>query len=455
MLGIAAPVQHASRPRKEVVLPEPPAGSVAPSARPMSEPAAQGPAPSAMDRGDEEFPTPSRSRSRVWWVVLALASMALVGGGALLWYRVRPTAPPSLPATLRTLEHGEQVMVLTLSRVAAGTRVRYQGVEHPLDASGRVELPVALPADRVGEVEVPIEIVPPSGPPERRTVRLVVAWNASTDLSKLREERPRVHVVFRVLRGASLWVEGTPIRVSGDTGIAEIPIAPTPVRVGDGTFRSFISVRVALPGGGSSEGRYEIVAPRIALRLSQLPVCLTHDATLVVNGTAPRATRVTVRGQAATVTGDTWSAVVPLNPGSNALDIEAFGDGAPAQARIVAYRDVTPEQYLALNGGDRGVAALTARPVVDGTRLRVTGTLVGNAIDTPEGRSIQFVVENRACPDGRCTAWIDVARDTPLSHGTLVEVVGELRGARSYSTTSGERRTDPVILAVQLSPRRP
>jgi hypothetical protein len=175
----------------------------------------------------------------------------------------------------------------------------------------------------------------------------------------------------------------------------------------------------------------------------------------VVNGTAPRATRVTVRGQPATVTGDTWSAVVPLTAGSNALEVEAFGAGAPASARLVAYRDVTPEQYLALNGGDRGVAALVARPVVDGARVRVAGTLVGSAIETPDGRSIQLVVENRACPGGRCTAWVDVARATEVAGNTPVEVVGELRGARSYSTTSGERRTDPVIVAVALTPRRP
>ena len=82
--------------------------------------------------------------------------------------------------------------------------------------------------DDVGTCDLPVEVVPPSGAPERRSVRLVVAWSATTDLSKLGEERSRVHVVFHVVRGASLWVEGTAIRVSGDTGIAEIPVAPTP-----------------------------------------------------------------------------------------------------------------------------------------------------------------------------------------------------------------------------------
>lgn len=450
MLGVAAPVSNTSRHRKEVILAGDPRTSAPPNA-----PAHAASAAPAARTWDEEFPAVKKPPSRAWaWALAIFLAMALGGGGAL-WYRGRPVGPPPLPAALRTLEDGSHAVVITVPDAAPGTRVRHQGVERPVGADGRAELPITLPGDRVGDVEVPVDLLPPAGGPERRTVRLVVAWSATTDLSKLGEERPRVHVMFRVVRGASLWVEGTAIRVSGDTGIAEIPVAPTPAREGDGTFRSAIGVRVALPGGGSSDGRYEIVAPRLALRITQPPVSLTRDATLVVNGTAPRATRVTVGAAPATITGDTFSAVVPINPGSNALEVQAFGAGAPAVARVVAYRDVTPEQYLAANGGDRGVAALAARPVVDGARVRVSGTLVGQAIDTAEGRSIQLVVESRACPGGRCTAWVDVARAAPVVGGSAVEVVGELRGARSYSTTSGERRTDPVILAVALTPRRP
>lgn len=456
MLGVAAPVSNTARHRKEVVLSGEPQGQPAGASAPPTTPApTHAPTQPAARTWDEEFPVAQKPAGRGWAMGLALLVAVVLGVGAAVWYRSRPVAPPSLPATLRTLDDGGHVVALTVPGAAAGTRVRHQGVERPLDAEGRAELPVTLPADRVGELELPVDVVPPSGAPERRTVRLVVAWSATTDLSKLGEERPRVHVVFHVVRGASLWVEGTAIRVSGDTGIAEIPIAPTPAREGDGTFRSAIHVRVALPGGGSSEGRYEILAPRIALRVTQPPVSLTRDATLVVNGTAPRATRVVVNAQPATVTGETFSAVVPVNPGSNALEVVAFGAGAPATARVVTYRDITPEQYLRTNGGDRGVAALVARPTVDGARVRVAGTLVGQAIDTPEGRSIQLVVEDRTCPGGRCTAWVDVARAAPVAANAAVEVVGELRGTRSYSTASGERRTDPVIVAVSLTPRRP
>jgi hypothetical protein len=452
MLGVAAPATTTGRNRKEVILAGDPQAARASTPSPAPTPAAP---PGAQRTWDEEFPVAPKPAGRGWAMGLALVFAVVLGVGAAVWYRSRPVAPPSLPATLRTLNDGSHVVALSVPGAAAGTRVRHQGVERPLDAEGRAELPVTLPNDRVGELELPVDVLPPSGAPERRSVRLVVAWSATTDLSKLGEERSRVHVVFHVVRGASLWVEGTAIRVSGDTGIAEIPVAPTPAREGDGTFRSAINVRVALPGGGSSEGRYEITAPRIALRLTQPSVSLTRDGTLVVNGTAPRATRVTVNAQPATLTGETFSAIVPVNPGSNALEVVAFGAGAPATARVVAYRDITPEQYLNTNGGDRGLAALTARPVVDGTRVRVAGTLVGQAIDTPEGRSIQLVVENRACPGNRCTAWVDVARTTPVAGNTAVDVVGELRGTRSYSTASGERRTDPVILAVSLTPRRP
>jgi hypothetical protein len=129
-------------------------------------------------------------------------------------------------------------------------------------------------------------------------------------------------------------------------------------------------------------------------------------------------------------------------------------DGAPALVNVTVYRDVTPEMYLTTGGGDRGVAALTAQPLVNGARLRVTGTVLGQVLESPSGRTCQLVVESRACPSGRCTTWIDLPEGAQVVSGAQVEVVGEVRGARAYALASGERRSDPVVIAVIVTPRR-
>ncbi len=338
---------------------------------------------------------------------------------------------------------------------AAGAKLRYNGAEHAVDAQGRAEFPVTLPADRVGYIDVPVEVVRGASV-EPRSMRFLVAWRAQTDLAKLGDDPPKIHIVFHVMRGSSLWIAGQQIRVSGETGIAELAgPAPSPAGEGDAR-RERYPVRVVTPDGTSIEEQYELRVPRTQLRVDDPPrVLMTREASIAVHGSAPTASRVRIGGQAATLSAGQFSAVVPVTAGSNSLDVVAYApDGAPALVNLTVYRDVTPEAYLSSGGGDRSVAAIATRPPPEGARLRVTGTVVGNVIDAPTGRTCQIVVENRACPGGRCTAWVDLPPSVQVTPNAVVEVVGEIRGSRAYATQSGERRSDPVVLAVIVTPRR-
>ena len=107
--------------------------------------------------------------------------------------------------------------------------------EHAVDAQGRVEFPITLPPDRVGFIDVPVEVVRASSV-EARSMRFLVAWRAQTDLSKLGDDPPKIHIVFHVMRGSSLWIAGQQIRVSGETGIAELA-GPPPSPAGEGDAR--------------------------------------------------------------------------------------------------------------------------------------------------------------------------------------------------------------------------
>ncbi len=402
---------------------------------------------------DSEFPVVPKKGGRTGLVVGVLVALVALGGG-VAWWATHRSASNALAATLSTSPTGEQRVTLALPDAANG-RVRYNGAEFPIDAQGHVEFAIALPASRVGVVEVPVTVVTASGASSTRTMRFLVAWRAETDLRKLADDPPRIHIVFHVVRGSSLSIAGQAIRVSGETGIAELP-APAPAPLSEGEVRrERYAVRVVTPDGAAIEEQYELAVPRTALRVdAPLPVSLTSESQVIVRGTAPNASRVTVGTHAATVTNGTFNAVVPLNDGSNSLDVTAWSTtGAPTRAGVTVYRNVTVEQFLVSGGGDRGAAALATRPVVDGVRLRVRGTVVGAVIEPSPGlRACQIVVNDRACPAGRCTAWVDLPADVNVTANAAVDVVGELRGSRAYTTGSGERRTDAVILGVSVTP---
>jgi Glucodextranase, domain B len=453
--GVAQPqnlITSTGRHRREVIMT---GGADAPTQSAPERVAHARQEPLATDSFDGEIPglPKRRSGSTFGWILGGLLMIgAVVGGGWLYLHRTQ--GPAALAATLRTQPGGAQVVSISLPD-APGAKVRHNGIEHALDAQGRVEFPITLPADRVGYVDVPVELMRGASV-EPRLMRFLVAWRAETDLAKLGDDPPKIHIVFHVMRGSSLWIAGQSIRVSGEVGIAELAgPAPSPAADGDAR-RERYPVRVVTPDGASIEEQYELRVPRTQLRVEDPPrVLMTHEASVVVRGIAPTASRVRIGGQAATLANGRFSAVVPVTNGSNSLDVVAYApDGAPALVNLTVYRDVTADTYLTTGGGDRTVTALVTRPPPDGARLRVTGTVVGQVIEAPTGRTFQLVVENRACPGGRCTAWVDLPPAAQVNAGATVEVVGEIRGVRAYATQSGERRSDPVIQAVLITPRR-
>jgi hypothetical protein len=234
-------------------------------------------------------------------------------------------------------------------------------------------------------------------------------------------------------------VVGQPIRMSGEVGIAEFPAPPPTTETAPSQSR--YAVRVVMPDGTAVDEHYDLRIPRTSLRvLEPPPVLLSTAANIVVRGTCSRNARVRIGGIAATVTDTTFSAVVPLNPGSNALGVVAYApDGAPSLANLAAYR---------------GIQALIDRPPPERAHLRLTGTVVGAPRTSPEGTSVQFVVDHRQCPGGHCTAWVQLPPNARSTPGGVAEVVGEIHGVQTYSTQSGERRSDPVIQCVLFTPRR-
>lgn len=419
-------------------------GASAPAHRP--EPPRRG--PRAAPEAPEEIYVPglteprAKPRGRAFVLGASLLAVLAIGGiSAAFLLRVRDVGAP-LPATVSAAS-GDRITLTVSIPDAANGRLRVGAATAPIDATGRASVEVTPTG--VGEQRVAATVERGSAS-EPREIRYFIAWRAEPQLNELGSSPPRLLLVFHVPPGAALSVSDHPIRVANGVGIASIEVRdPLPATDPEGARRYAFPVRVEHRGAVST-GEYAIRVRRTALRVDDPGVLAATDASLItVRGTAPRATRVQVGQVAATVTGDTFSADVPLTVGPNTVEVVAFAPGGvPAGQRVTIYRGTTPDAFLAATPGEHGAAAL-ANPR-DGARVRVRGTVLRAIEERPEGRTFQMVVADRACPEGRCVLWVDPPRSAAVREGQTVEATGELAGTRAYFV-GGERRSAPVLRA--------
>lgn len=428
MMGGAAPGMSSARP--------------APSMRPPPLPA------SPHDETTDVLQVPGlsrparRGRGRII-AASVLAVLAIGGITAALMLRVRAANPPIAATVLGST--GERVRLQVTIPEAAGAQLKVGAQTVAVDASGRAVIELA--PDRVGEVRVPVEIVR-GGASEAREIRYFIAWRVEPQLNHLGDDPPRLLLVFHVPPDAALSVSRQPIRVANGVGIASVEVRdPIPATDPEGARRFTFPVRVER-GGVVTEGEYGVRVRRTPLRIDDPGTLAAASTTLMtVRGTAPQATRVTVGRVSAQVTGETFTADVPLAAGPNTFDVVAFApNGVPASQRVTIYQGTTPEAYLAATPGDHGVTALLQPR--DGARVRVRGRVLRVIEQGPDGRTLQLLVSDRACPAGQCTLWVDPPRGAAVRDGQDVVVTGELQGARAYVAAGGARRSDPVLRAL-------
>ncbi len=453
MMGVAPPVPPS----------EPPPAAQDPSARrrrespPFMGGQSAGSPPSSFtptyssQRTEDELVVPRKTPIALW-IAGAVALVGLLGGAVLLGSRLMGgSAPPPLQAEVRVAEGALRVHA-TLPGADARWRVVYRGTEFPVDASGAVDFPLAgLDPNEVGEIALPIEVRDAAGTRSPRSLRIVIGYRVVADLDHLGDDPPRVHLRFRVPTGATLSIASQPITLSGQLGVAEIP-APAPLSMDSPiTSRSDrFPIEVRTASGVVIRGEYELRVPRLPLRIEAPgPLSLVNASMVTVEGSLPRATRVLVGAQPATLMGDHFRAEVPIGPGANTLTVRGFAPGgAPVTTTLMVYRSVTPQDYLASGGGDRGLVPLITPPPTS-VRLKVRGRVINSTTPAAgELPTFQLLVADRACPNQQCLAWVDMAPGTLVRANETVEVVGETHGTRTYVNQTGQRRTDVVIRAL-------
>jgi hypothetical protein len=393
------------------------------------------------------------------WVGVGLVLAMLAGGGLFLALRERGSATAApLQAQVESTDTGGLAMTIAVPGQAVGTVVRYGHQQQTLDAQGRARFVLDDLGNRIGIIDLPIEIAPANASPSRRTARIVMAYRVDPDLTGLASDPPTLRLVFHVVPGARLEIDQHPIATDASgTGIATLEDeAPMPVD-GPATRERTFHLHVRATDGTEANGTYTLRVPRSALALDRpvAPSTLTSADRLVVRGQAPGATRVTVNTVATPVQDGTFETTIALpSPGHVPLTVVAYSPtGAPASTHVdierIASNDTgSLNRFLATNSAS--VADLAQGSLSAGRRLRLSGRVLGAPRDHEGAQTFQLIVNDRTCPGGRCLAWVDTEPGQTASADSTVDVVGFVTGRRTSVNANGERRSDPVIHAVVL-----
>ena len=348
-------------------------------------------------------------------------------------------------------------MVVAIPGLPAGTVVRCENQSHPLGAQGQAEFSLTTLQDRVGVVDVPIEVDPPNGEPQHRSARVVLGYRVDPDLSGLATDPPELRLMFRVVPGSRLSIDGQPVATDASgAGVATMQnFAPLSLD-GPDTHQQSLHVQVTTPDGVTTSRVYELRVPRTALSVDR-PVAseLTSADRLVVRGRAPGSRTVSVNHVALPVVANAFETIVPLaSLGPHALDIEAFSpNGAPALRHLEIERVAATDRASAtrfVSTAPATMVDLAAGPAAIGRHIRLQGRMLGVPRPYQQGQTFQLVVNDRACGTTPCLVWIDLEPGQSPNPSGSIEVIGTVSGRRASETAGGAHRSDPVIDAAFL-----
>jgi uncharacterized Zn-binding protein involved in type VI secretion len=263
--------------------------------------------------------------------------------------------------------------------------------------------------------------------------------------------------------GASPRVVNTPQLVTVDAGSSasvkfEIEVAPTSCRNGEGpppkdaggvnelsalTYTVTASAVGADPGSGEGSSTGELLCkpsrsglppPPSVVITSPLDGAVFSASPITVTGQAVDADGVTVNGLTATLSGDLFSAGVPLFPGTNTLTARAFNEAGEATDSIQVTLDVAQ--------------SVTILVPPDGTVTDFgTVTVVGSVADPSQP---VFVNGEPAVLIGDRFTKHDV--DLAVGATTIVASVRRIDGSSDQTSVAVERAATPELAVTIYSP---
>lgn len=392
------------------------------------------------------IPGQRRTGLYVGVALVGLLALALIGGGGV-WLATRG----GLDVRAQTAAGPEgEVLVIEVPEAPAGSRVRYAGVEKPLEA-GRASFALAANALQVGDNQIVVDVITSDGDTEQASVVLALEYRVRPDLSGLEADPPVLAIVVDALPGATVTVDDEPLLVDASGhGRKEVPLgAGTEGPALERTFR----YRVILPEVGPREGQVEVRVPYTTIQIDRPGDSVVTDGeTIEVAGQVHPQASVTIDGAVVSVTEGRFLHRLPLaSVGEHTVSVLARRPGKAPRRREIRVRRVEDLAAEARSYEvDRSItyARLGADPsVYRGQRV----AFEGRVYNVPGPSQLQILV--RECPRGqRCPMWVNCPTATGAELHSFVRVLGEVAGEQQFRAGTGEVKTVPRVDAVYVLP---
>jgi hypothetical protein len=465
MVGVSVQPPSAQSPAAPTAPPAAPVAAPRPAAandpslyKPNASPRSQTvPIASAVPTYDEPvsipgLPSQRKKKSSVGPLLGIVVAAALVGGGVMLGLSLRNRSKPTaLAAQFEPGADGARVLAVRVPDAPTGARLRHESHEVPIE-NGVARLPGAVVGDRVGRVELAVNVVS-NGSSTARTAQVVIGYLVRPELDGLGQNPPAARLAFRVQPGSRLELDGQPVQTDregrGVAAIQDLRALPQ----GEALLSHAFAIRVQNPDNTRVEGtyRFELARAPLVIDRPSRATLVTSAERAVVRVRAQGATSVVIGGQPATRDGEAFVAVVPVTPGAaHAVEVRAFRPQfAPALASVELERLSNDAQGLTRF---RATDASLCSASVDGTRVAVRGRVLAAPRAYNGGTTFQLVAQDRRCPGGTVALWIDAEPDVAAREGDVLRIAGTVTGTRTAVTTTGERRTDKVLHASFVQP---
>jgi hypothetical protein len=363
--------------------------------------------------------------------IVAVAAVWLLGRGPDLSVRV-------------VHEAGNDLLEVEVPGSPAGAKARFLGKENVLEA-GRTRFLLSPDALRVGDNELTIDVLSPTGDVDSAQVALHVAYRVRTDVSPLSASPPAVDVVVDAVPGARVMLDGEALSLDASGhGVRRYPLPPQT----GATYA--LSARYRIEAEGQPvEGEVRLSLPVTAMQIDRPgpEVVTDRDSIEIAGGVEPAAT-VHVGSQAVGVTAGRFLHRAPLpQEGDYTFDVIARAPGkAPRQVpiRVRRVHDMTMAAASFVADASLTYARIVQNPVIyRGQKVSFDGRVYNASVEA--GQSVlQLLV--RDCPKGeRCSLWVSYPQATDATVGTWVRILGTVAGEHSFASEQGVEQSVPAV----------
>jgi len=395
---------------------------------------------------DEEpaayVPQPDGTLRWLWLAVGALTVLA-IGGGILAWLSARG---PDLAVRVVT-EAGNELLEVEVPGSAPDAKLRFQGVERPLQA-GRARFPLKADALRIGENKLAIDLIDKAGEVESSSVSLRVAYRVRADTSGLSSVPPQVSVVVDAIPGSKVQLDGQPLALNQyGHGARSIAVAPQ----SGGVFSFAARYRVEPPEDKPEDGKLELSLPVTSMQIDRPgPEVVTDQEALEIAGAVEPSASVEVAGQSVAVNDGRFLHRAQLGKvGEHLLKVVARAKGkAPrvVELKVSRVQDLTLAAASFTSDPQLNYARIAQKPVMyRGQKVAFDGRVYNVEVDA--GRSVlQMLVLD--CPGkSRCPLWVEYPQATEATIDSWVRVLGVIAGEQQFRSKQGQVQTVPSVHA--------